>query len=166
MHSMHTPLLLLLSFGMAAQAPKLEPGTPQSVGCDAQALARASKVFAGVVKKNQVLGAVVMVVRGNTIVLHEAFGWRDLERKQPLRKHALFRMASNTKAVTAAAILSLVDAGKMQLGDPVAQWLPSWGQGNAKKITVQQLLTHSSGLRIDSLFLRPLTISTSAASVL
>ena len=90
------------------------------------------------------------------MLLHEAFGSRDVQGKQPMQKDTLFRMASNTKAITAAAVLTLVDEGKLALDDPIAKWFPTWSEGLAGKVTVQQLLTHSSGLRIDSLFLMPL----------
>ena len=73
-----------------------------------------------------------------------------------MQKDTLFRMASNTKAVTAAAVLTLVDEGKVSLDDPISKWLPSWRHDDAGKVTVRQLLTHSSGLRISTLFLKPL----------
>src|SRR5690606_18752165 len=88
--------------------------------------------------------------------LHEALGTRDVAGQKPMQKQTLFRMASNTKAITAAAVLTLIDEGKIALDDPVAKWFPTWSKGSTAEVTVQQLLTHSSGLRIDSLFLMPL----------
>jgi CubicO group peptidase (beta-lactamase class C family) len=73
-----------------------------------------------------------------------------------MQRDTLFRMASNTKAVTAAAVLALVGDGKLSLDDPVSRFLPSFADGVAAKITVQHLLTHTSGFAIGSLFVRPL----------
>lgn len=163
---MRPPMLLVLLLGLLsqclcaqttdAQAPGLHFAEPASVGCDAEALARAAKLISDLVDADKLRGAVVMVVRGDAIVLHQASGARDVAGKQAMKKDTLFRMASNTKAVTAAAVLSLVDEGKVGLDDAIARFLPEWSKGDAKKITVRQLLTHSSGLRIGSLFLRPL----------
>ena len=126
------------------------------MGCDAAGLDAAAATIRTAVAEQHALGAVILALRGRTMLLHEAFGSRDVQGKQPMQKDTLFRMASNTKAITAAAVLTLVDEGKLALDDPIAKWFPTWSEGLAGKVTVQQLLTHSSGLRIDSLFLMPL----------
>ncbi|MCB9878969.1 MAG: beta-lactamase family protein [Planctomycetes bacterium] len=123
---------------------------------DATALAEATAAVARLVDQGDVLGMVVLVQRGDDVLVHEAFGHRDVEQRQPMQKDTLFRMASNTKAVTAAAVLTLVEQGKVGLDDPIARWFPTFDHDDAAKITVRQLLTHSSGLRIEPLFLQPL----------
>ncbi len=128
---------------------------PSAVG-EPQALQHAVQQLRRVVDDGEVLGMVVMVTRGDEVLVHEAFGHRDVERQRAMHKDTLFRMASNTKAVTAAAVLTLVEQGKVGLDDPIARWFPTFAHGDAAKITVRQLLTHSSGLRIDTLFVRPL----------
>lgn len=147
---------LLLTAPTRAQGPLLQSGEAAIVGCDADCLARAAGLLTETVAAGELLGAVVLVARGNTIVMHEAFGWRDPAHVKPMAKDSLFRMASNTKAVTAAAILALVDDGKVALDDAAAKFLPTFAQGDAAKITIRQLLTHTSGLRIKTLFLSPL----------
>lgn len=129
---------------------------PSKLGVDAQKLGAAATAIKQLVTADELRGAVLLVARGRSIVLHEAYGYRDVAGKQPMQKDTLFRMASNTKAITAAAILTLVDQGKVSLDDPVHKWFPAWQSVAAKQISVRQLLTHSSGLRIASLFMRPL----------
>ena len=73
-----------------------------------------------------------------------------------MQKDALFRMASNSKAVTAAGILALVADGVLELDDPVSMYLPAFMAEKSRRITIRQLLTHTSGLRIEPLFLKPL----------
>ncbi|MEZ6038737.1 MAG: serine hydrolase domain-containing protein [Planctomycetota bacterium] len=123
---------------------------------DTDALTAATRQIARLVDDGDVFGMVVLVQRGDQVLVHEAFGHRDVKRTKPMQTDTLFRMASNTKAVTAAAVLTLVEAGKVDLDDPIARWFPSFDHDDAAKITVRQLLTHSSGLRIESLFLQPL----------
>lgn len=142
---------------LPAQGPALRAVEPGEVGCDAGGLRAAAQVVADAVAGGDVLGAVVLVARGDAVLLHEAFGWRDVDATLPMQQDTLFRMASNTKAVTAAAVLALVADGKLALDDPAARFLPGFAEGEAAKITVRHLLTHTSGLRIDSLFVMPLT---------
>lgn len=108
------------------------------------------------VDERQVLGMVVRVQRGDEVLLHEAWGHRDSVRTLSMQKDTLFRMASNTKAVTAAAVLTLVEEGKVGLDDAIAKWFPTFDSEWGRKVTVRQLLTHSSGLRIPTLFVQPL----------
>ena len=152
-------LLGVLSVPTAGQAVgqgSWQAAVPTTVGCDADKLRHAVGTIRELVEQHEVCGAVLFVARGRSIVVHEALGARDAAGKQAMQKDTLFRMASNTKAVTAAAVLTLVDEGKVGLDDPIHKWFPTWGSGDAKKITVRHLLTHSSGLRIGTLFLMPL----------
>ncbi|MCA8966141.1 MAG: beta-lactamase family protein [Planctomycetes bacterium] len=150
------PLTALL----ALLPPCIAQATPTAAGSDA--LQRAVQELRRVVDDDDVLGMVVMVARGDEVLVHEAFGHRDVAKKLPMQKDTLFRLASNTKAVTAAAVLTLVEQGKVGLDDPIARWFPTFAHDDAAKITVRQLLTHSSGLRIDTLFLRPLLTKSEA----
>ena len=120
-------------------------------------LRRAIQRFEQAIADEHVLGAVLLVTQGDQVLLHEALGHRDAARERPMQPDALFRMASNTKAVTAAAVLTLVDEGKVGLDDPVAKWFPTFTGPRGGAVTIRHLLTHSSGLRIPTLFLQPLT---------
>ena len=147
-------MVAVASLSVVAHAQADASEVPQ--GCDGDALTESVAVIRDLVAKQQVCGAVVMVTYRGATVVHEALGFRDVASKQPMQADTLFRMASNTKAVTAAAVLTLVDEGKVSLDDPISKWFATWAEGDAKKVTVRQLLTHSSGLRIGTLFLRPL----------
>ncbi|MCA9176144.1 MAG: serine hydrolase [Planctomycetales bacterium] len=137
---------------------ELVEGAPEEVAIDAKRLALASSIIRHAVEDNEIPGAVVLVARRGRVVLQEAFGHRDFDRQQPLRADALFRMASNSKAVTAAGIMLLVDDGKLDLDAPVGKYLPAFDiqPWNQPPVTLRHLLTHTSGLRIPSLFLTPL----------
>ena len=81
---------------------------------------------------------------------------RDEERGLPMERNTLFRMASNTKPVVATAIAQLVEEGKLSYDDLVREYMPEWDNYRAGFITIGHLLSHSSGLRIPTLFLQPL----------
>jgi len=134
----------------------LSYGTADQVDVDAEQLTAAANMIGEAVRKNRLHGAVVLVARKRKIILHQAYGWRDLARTRPMQRDSLFRMASNSKAVTAAGLLVLVDQGRIGLDDRVRSYFPSFAGPRSARITVRQLLTHTSGLRIPTLFLKPL----------
>ena len=89
------------------------------------------------------LGAVTLVARGGRIVDWRAWGYRDLARKDPMRRDTIFRIYSMTKTVMTVAVLALVEDGKLALDQPAGRYLPEFA---GRAITVHQLLTHTSGL--------------------
>jgi CubicO group peptidase (beta-lactamase class C family) len=89
-------------------------------------------------------GAAVMVVRGGHAVFARAYGMRDPARKLPVRTDTCFEIGSITKQFTAAAILQLQEAGKLQIDRPLADYIP--GAPHAKDVTLRQMLTMTSGL--------------------
>ena len=131
---------------------------PETVDIHGKRLQDAVSLIRRSVENDELRGVVLLVARRGRIVLHEALGFRDSERQIPMKKDSLFRMASNSKAVTAAGILALVQDGLVELGDPVSRYIPSFGSDKSKQITIRQLLTHTSGLRIPTLFLDPLLL--------
>ena len=155
-------LVLLVAVGMAAtgtnaqQARTLSYGQPTDVGMSPAVLDGAVGLYREAVERGDLVGAVVLVVRQGRIVVHEAIGLRDQERGLLMEPDTLFRMASNTKPVVATAIAQLVEQGKLGYADLVSEHIPEWDNYRAGFITVGQLLSHSSGLRIRTLFLNPL----------
>lgn len=121
------------------------------------ALADGAAMFRQAIKRDEFRGCVLLVARRGTVVLHEAIGHRDKENGLPYQLSTLFRMASNTKPVVATAILQLAEQQKLGLDDPVHDYVPSFDTDQARAIQVRHLLSHTSGLRIDSIFLRPLS---------
>lgn len=98
-------------------------------------------------------GLVTLVLVEGKIVHHEATGWADVERKKPMARDTLFWIASMTKSVSAAAVMTLVDEGRLSLDAPASQWLPGLRQARlasgppAREITLRDLLSHTAGIR-------------------
>jgi CubicO group peptidase (beta-lactamase class C family) len=116
-------------------------------------------------------GAVTLACRAGDVLQVNALGYRDVEARLPMQRDTIFRIASMTKPVTIAAAMSLVDEGKLTLTDPVATWLPELTnmrvlreQGGPldkttpadRPITVDDLMTHRSGLAYGFSVLGPL----------
>lgn len=94
----------------------------------------------------EVPGGVVLMASGGKIVYQRAFGIADLEDGRPMELEYIFRIGSLTKQFTAVAILQLVSETRLSLYDSLGQLFPDYPE-QAKTITVQQLLNHTSGIR-------------------
>lgn len=138
------------------QSRTLDYGDPHEVDVDPGRLDRAVSIVRHAVEDDEIPGAVVLVARRGRVILHEAFGFRDIERTKPMQIDSLFRMASNSKAVTAAGIMLLVEDGKLDLDSPIGNYLPAFENEDWRPVTIRNLLTHTSGSRIESLFVTPL----------
>ncbi|HKS36306.1 MAG TPA: serine hydrolase domain-containing protein, partial [Verrucomicrobiae bacterium] len=122
-----------------------------SIGAAADSLDPAFNLIREAVEKDEVPGAIALVARGGTILRHEVYGLRDIENQLPFTTNTLCWIASITKPVTATAAMTLVDAGKLALDDPVEKYLPEFrGQtdtnGAHHAFTIRQLMSHTSGL--------------------
>ena len=137
---------------LAQQATPLSHGPASSVGMDAALLDEAVQLYRDAVERDELKGAVLMVARRGVIVLHEAVGWRHEAYELPMENDTLFRMASNTKPVIGAAVLILQEEGRVSLDDRAARYLESFDNSRSRDITIRQLLSHSSGLRIGPIF--------------
>ena len=100
-------------------------------------------------------GCVYYVSQRGVVLAHQAVGWQDLETRHPMRTDSLFQIMSMTKPMTAAALMMLVEEGKVVLTDPVERYLPEFAaqpgpNGTAHRAsTLYQILTHTSGLESD-----------------
>lgn len=108
--------------------------------------ARIDKIVADALVDGPGAGAAVKVVRKGAVIVDKGYGKADLELDVPLTEKNLFRIGSITKQFTAAAIMRLVEKGKLKLDDVVGKVLPD-APLHGKKITIAQLLTHTSGLK-------------------
>ena len=155
-----TALILVLcalpASALSQQVRKLSYGAPEDVGMSAAVLDGAAGLYRESVERGDLVGAVLLVARQGRIVLHEAIGLRDQERGLPMERGTLFRMASNTKPVVATAVANLVEERRLRYDDLVREYMPEWDNYRAGFITVSQLLSHTSGLRIPTLFLEPM----------
>jgi CubicO group peptidase (beta-lactamase class C family) len=103
------------------------------------------------VAKNEIAGAVTVVVTKNKVLHVESTGFADSAAKRPMTSDTLFWIASMTKPITGVAILMLQDEGKLKISDPVAKYLPEFASlktpsGKPANLTITQILTHTSGL--------------------
>jgi len=100
-------------------------------------------------------GCVYYVSQRGIVLAHQAVGWQDLETRHPMRTDSLFQIMSMTKPMTAAALMMLVEEGKVVLTDPVERYLPEFAaqpgpNGTAHRAsTLYQILTHTSGMESD-----------------
>jgi len=133
----------------------LTPGRPEDVGVSAARLDQAVQLYRDAVDRQDVVGVVMLVAKDGKVVLHEALGWRNVVRGLAMEKNTLFRMASNTKPVVATAVSMLVEEGKLSFRDPVGMYIPAFESDGEGDILIHHLLSHTSGLRIGSLFMRP-----------
>jgi len=107
----------------------------------------------GVVEKavaaDEIPGAVLLVSHNGTVVHRKAYGSRSLvPTREPMTLDTIFDLASLTKVVaTTSAIAKLLEEGKVRLNDPVARYLPEFGNNGKEQVTLRHLLTHTSGLR-------------------
>jgi uncharacterized protein YbbC (DUF1343 family)/CubicO group peptidase (beta-lactamase class C family) len=139
----------LASFMGTPRPQALRP--PASSGFDLSRLERLDGVIAEAIKERKLPGAVVVVGRGDTVVLRKAYGDRALDPgREPMTVDTIFDVASLTKVVaTTPAVMMLVEEGKVRLSDPVASFIPDFAKYGKDRVTVRDLLTHMSGLRPD-----------------
>jgi D-alanyl-D-alanine carboxypeptidase len=91
-------------------------------------------------------GAAVTVTQKGRTVFRKGYGLANLELKVPIRPEMAFRIGSVTKQFTAVAVLMLVQEGKLALNAEVTAYLPDYPT-HGEKITIQHLLTHTSGIK-------------------
>jgi CubicO group peptidase (beta-lactamase class C family) len=162
-------LFILMIFSGCTQSPTfrkslpLTDGTPESVGMSAERLARIDSMLSEAVRHDKIPGAVALVARHGTIVFHKAFGMADNQSGRIMKKDDIFRIASQTKAVTSTAVMILWEEGKFSLDDPISMYIPEFKNPQVLKdfhdrdttyttvpaageITIRQLLNHTSGL--------------------
>jgi CubicO group peptidase (beta-lactamase class C family) len=154
----------LVITGAFAQSTKtLTPGKPEENGISMERLARIDQTLNEYVAKGYIPGAVALIVRNGKIVYEKSFGFSDVESKATLKSDNIFRIASQSKAITSLAVMMLWEEGKFTLDEPINKYIPefknpkvlvafnekdsSYTSTPAKgEITIRQLLTHSSGI--------------------
>ncbi len=142
-------------------SPPLSEESASSVGMSEERLALIDAMCIEAIEEGQIPGAVALVVRNGTIVYHKAFGTAS-ESGNELERDAIFRIASQTKAITSTAVMMLWEEGKFRLDDPISRYIPEFenaqvldtvfADGTYKTIpadnpiTIRHLLTHTSGI--------------------
>jgi CubicO group peptidase (beta-lactamase class C family) len=166
--------VILLAVALSASA--LPSGKPEEVGLSSERLQRINQLVQRYIDEGQITGAITMVSRKGRVAHFEAQGQMDLESKSPMRKDAVFRIASMSKPITGVAILMLMEEGKLRLSDPVSRFIPEFKNPTVaiarttsgpaattaagqpprepeiytvpaeREITIRDLMTHTSGL--------------------
>lgn len=134
---------IVLCWPLNVSAQDFPPATPAEAGFDAERLERLTDTFDAYAASGRLAGGVILVLRDGKAVVNHAFGHRDVEARDPMRVDALFRIASQTKAVVSVGILMLQEEGRLLLTDPVAKYLPEFETTN---ITIRHLLMHAAGI--------------------
>lgn len=122
-----------------------------------QRLARVDALLEGYVQQNRIPGAVALILQDGKPVYEHAFGWADKEAGRRMSPDTIFRIASQTKALTSASVLMLVEEGKIGIDEPVGDFIPTFKKTTVQEnggavvpakrpITIHDLLTHTAGI--------------------
>jgi CubicO group peptidase (beta-lactamase class C family) len=161
-------ILILSCFLSQAQtksiqnSPALAYGNPSEVGVSEERLARIDSMCLKEIKEGNLPGIVALVARNGKIIYHKAFGTADAKTQRILKKDDIFRLASQSKAITATAVMMLWEEGRFRLDDPISKYIPEFKKPQVldslladgifitkpadKEISIRHLLTHTSGI--------------------
>lgn len=112
------------------------------------------------IAQNNIAGGVALIAKNGKIVHHQAYGYSNIEANKRMEENAIFRVASQTKAIISVAVLQLVERGKIRLEDPIEMYFPEFSSqkvfvktadslvlvDRARSITIRDLLTHQAGI--------------------
>jgi CubicO group peptidase (beta-lactamase class C family) len=146
---------------LAAQLPQAKPA---EVGMSAERLDRMSRSLQEYVDGKKLVGLVTLVARDGKVVYHKAFGRLDPDKGTAMPLNAIFRVASQTKALTSTAVMMLQEEGRLLIDDPIAKYIPEFAASRVavqagdkdamgystvplrRPITIRDLLTHTAGI--------------------
>jgi CubicO group peptidase (beta-lactamase class C family) len=158
--------LFILATSAHGFAQSLTPAAPETVGLSSERLERLHQTMKAYTDQGRIAGVVTLVARNGHVAEFQAFGALDREKQTPMQKDAIFRIASQSKAVTSVAVLMLLEEGKLLLNDPVSKFIPSFKNSTVavaaapgaaadapvgilpakREITLRDLLTHTAGI--------------------
>jgi len=150
-----TPVLLAGALCAAIAFAQLPAANhPEDVGFSAKRLEKTRQAYRDDVEKKSIPGAVLLIARNGKIVTYDAIGYQERAAQTPMKKDSIFRVASMSKPITTVAAMILVEENKLDLGAPVAQYLPEFKDVKVgadhvapkRPMTVQDLMRHTSGL--------------------
>ena len=152
---LRTTLALLLIIALPAASLAQSPSR-----ISPERLTRIDQLLQGYIDSGTLTGAVALVLQDGQPVYEKAVGWRDKESGQTMTVDSLFRIASQTKAITSVVILTLMEEGRLNLNDPVSRFIPAYANTTVavrtdsgvsivpanRPITIRDLLTHTAGI--------------------
>ena len=147
---------------VAATAQELPRADPEVAGFAPGGIDRLDAFLDDYTSDGSLPGTVLMVLRDGAVAYEKAAGYRDIESGDRMRTDAIFRIASQTKAIVSVAVMILQDEGALLISDPVARYLPAFARttvavprtetpgyevvGANRRITIRDLLTHTAGV--------------------
>jgi CubicO group peptidase (beta-lactamase class C family) len=128
--------------------------SPEDVGFSSKRLERTRQAYRDDVEKKYVPGVVLLILRNGKVVTFDAIGYQERATQTAMKKDSIFRVASMSKPITTVAAMILAEENKLDIGAPVAQYLPEFrgvkvgadGAAPKRPMTVQDLMRHTSGL--------------------
>lgn len=156
-------LIVLCFIVLTSNAQVLQPTIQTNPKISAVKLSQIDSVVNQYVKNRWLIGSSVIVVKDHQVVYYKGLGYADEKTKKPMAADALYRIMSQSKAITSLAIMQLYEQGKLDLDDNLSKYIPSFkkpkviNEYNAKdtsytvvdakrEVTIRDLLTHSSGI--------------------
>jgi len=163
MKQLFSLVLVLFTCCSCFSQSSLKEVTPESAGFSSDRLKRIDNVFHEYIDKRWIAGGAAIVAKDGKIVYYKALGYDDIDSKTALKRDAIFRIASQTKAITSVAIMMLYEEGRFLLNDPVSRYIPEYKNQQVldkfndadttyttvpvkRDITIHDLLTHTSGI--------------------
>ena len=156
-------LIILLVFNSCSDNGRLREALPESVNISSERLNRIDTMLLRSIEDKWIAGAVAFIARDGKIIYNRAFGESDIETRTPMQTDAIFRIASQTKAIASIGLMMLFEEGKFLLDDPVSRYIPEFAHQQVldkynekdttytaipalREITIRDLLTHTSGI--------------------
>ena len=154
-------VLVFAISGSAVYAQSFEMVTPEEAGFSDVRLERLSELLNSYSEQQRISGGVALVLRDGKAVFFESFGKRDVEADADMPKDAIFRIASQTKAIVSVGVLVLQEEGHLLISDPVSKYLPEFANtkvavryddggydvvDSKRQITIRDLLMHTAGI--------------------
>ena len=154
-------VLVFAISGSAVYAQSFEMVTPEEAGFSDVRLERLSELLNSYSEQQRISGGVALVLRDGKAVFFESFGKRDVEADADMPKDAIFRIASQTKAIVSVGVMVLQEEGHLLISDPVSKYLPEFANtkvavryddggydvvDSKRQITIRDLLMHTAGI--------------------
>jgi CubicO group peptidase (beta-lactamase class C family) len=157
---MRRAVLLALSLSVAIPCAGPLLAQPAREAVSSERLTRIDRALQSYIDENRLGGLVTLVLRDGSPMYERAFGWADKEAGRRMTTDTVFRIASQTKAITSVAVLILMEEGKLGLSDQVSRYIPSFAKTTVavrsggqvtlapskRGITIRDLLTHTAGV--------------------
>src|SRR3954453_19289700 len=156
-------VILFLTFCILTRSQQISIAPKQISSVNYEHLQRIDTLVNDYINKKWLTGAVTLVLKDNQLIQYKGYGYSNVDTKTPMQKDAIFKIMSQTKAITSVGIMILYEQGKLLLDEPIADFIPEFrdpvviDKFNAsdttyttvpakRNITFRDLLTHTSGI--------------------